>query len=415
MNDKDSRINTDQSSREHKTYPANIYTINNQSITGMDIFDAIRDGQTGDAVLFSKIFRNSLRFDHRAGEWYIYDQNQHHWRKDITRIALSSVGNTLATLYLHEANQQEKRSVEAKENKLLDVARLADQVRANLIVRVNDINSSIQYRQEILELAASGPNSLGISGEEWDRNPRLLACRNGVVNLIDGSLSNGKYNDFISLSTPIKWSSITHQPEKWSHFISTVTCGNMDNIRRIQRIIGAAISYSAQDPITVINIQDDYLKNTFFKTLKTVLGDLVSHLGFGKGPFAKICNPKGKRIIWEHLTPSNYKQVVSTLKSMILSITEGELSGKCHLPHFILTTRDDIPELIEELCDIGRNWNLVDFYDNNCMPDDGTLEEDLKAEASEILAWIVQGCVDLAIVRSQLSQSSSKKGQTTEH
>ena len=121
----------------------------------MDIFDAIREGQTGDAVLFSKIFRNSLRFDHKAGEWYIFDQNQHHWRKDITRIALSSVGNTLATLYLHEANQQGKRSVEAKENKLQDLARLADQVRANLIVRVNDINSSVQYRQEILELAAS--------------------------------------------------------------------------------------------------------------------------------------------------------------------------------------------------------------------------------------------------------------------
>lgn len=55
-----------------------------------------------------------MRFDHKAGEWYIFDQNQHHWRKDITRIALSSVGNTLATLYLHEANQQENEALRLK-------------------------------------------------------------------------------------------------------------------------------------------------------------------------------------------------------------------------------------------------------------------------------------------------------------
>lgn len=415
MNGRDSRIDTDNTSGDLKICPANIYTINNQDITGMDIFDAIREGQTGDAILFSKIFRNNLRYDHKSGEWYIYNQDQHHWRKDVTRIALSSVGNTLATLYLHEANQQGKRSNEAREKNLPDAARIADQMRANLIVRVNDINASVQYRQEILELAASGPNSLGISGEEWDRNPKLLACSNGVVNLLDGSLNNGKHNDFIRLATPITWCSIMHQPATWSAFISTITSDNQNEIRRLQKILGAAISCSANDPVTVIYTQNDFQKNTFFKTLKTVLGDLVSHLGFGKGPFAKICNPGGKRIIWEHLTPSNCEQVISTVKGMILSITEGELAGKCHLPHFILSVRNDTPQLVAELDSIGRNCNRITFVDNNCMPDNGKLENDLKAEASEILAWIVQGCVDWTIVRSQFSQASTKRGHSTEH
>lgn len=59
MNDKDSRINTDQSSGEHKTYPANIYTINNQSITGMDIFDVSEKARQVTLFLFIKIFRSS--------------------------------------------------------------------------------------------------------------------------------------------------------------------------------------------------------------------------------------------------------------------------------------------------------------------------------------------------------------------
>jgi hypothetical protein len=78
----------------------------------------------------------------------------------------------------------------------------------------------------------------------------------------------------------ITWCSIMHQPQR-SAFISQLPRQQKES-QKAAEILGAAISCSANDPVTVNLYADDFQKNTFFKTLKTRPRRSAFSIGFGK-------------------------------------------------------------------------------------------------------------------------------------
>ena len=47
-------------------------------------------------------------------------------------------------------------------------------------------------KQNVLTLAAAGDGSLGITGEEWDADPWVIGCPNGVVRFENRRASAGQ-------------------------------------------------------------------------------------------------------------------------------------------------------------------------------------------------------------------------------
>jgi len=61
---------------------------------------------------------------------------------------------------------------------------------------------TLRRRRNVLEFAKAGRDLLGISGDEWDADPWKLGCPNGVIDLRDGSFSEGKPEDYIKTRRP---------------------------------------------------------------------------------------------------------------------------------------------------------------------------------------------------------------------
>ena len=64
---------------------------------------------------------------------------------------------------------------------------------------------SLHRKKNILKLAVAGQHSLGITGDEWDLDPYLLACKNGVIDLKTGGFRPGKPEDYIKTFAPAEW------------------------------------------------------------------------------------------------------------------------------------------------------------------------------------------------------------------
>jgi len=67
-----------------------------------------------------------------------------------------------------------------------------------LLKRIKQLHT-LDGKGSIITLARSGRNSLGITGNEWDPDPLLLGCRNGVIDLKSGIFRAGSPDDFINL------------------------------------------------------------------------------------------------------------------------------------------------------------------------------------------------------------------------
>lgn len=372
-------------------FPANIYTVNGVQITGNDIIMALENGQAGDAKLFSKIFQNTYRYDHSSREWWVFEGP--HWVKDTTRKALTSIG-ILTKIYEEEANKQIMFEKEALESNHKHIACIANKRHANLIIRANELKS-LHYREEILKLSSSGHESLGLTGEEWDRNPWYLSCSNCVINLQDGNSFPGKPHDFIRTFSPVGWQGLDFNTPAWSGFIQKLF-KDPDESLRFKRTIGRLIAgFHTENAIVVVQTDDEFVKSILFRTFKSIFGNYVSHLGLSSkhNLLSALCNPAGKRFIWEYIHPENKSEVIKAVSSIIHSTTEGDLAGKCSPPHVILIM-NPCEKYLSNIAQLGRqiysfNLALPDNYHKDLF-----LAEKFQNELPGILAYFVKGCID---------------------
>jgi putative DNA primase/helicase len=68
------------------------------------------------------------------------------------------------------------------------------------------------YRLNVIYLSAVGNNSLGISGDEWDQHPYLIACQNGIIYLRNDQFRDGRQDDYIKQSALRNGSVMMSQP-----------------------------------------------------------------------------------------------------------------------------------------------------------------------------------------------------------
>ena len=137
--------------------------------------------------------------------------------------------------------RQSARRVNATKNSQAEKAKDGEKLEKDLIKRIHDLNF-LNRRKNVLNMAASGDDSLAIHGDEWDRDAYLLGCSNGVINLRPGKRQDGRPDDYILKASPTEWKGLDHPCKLWERFLLDIFDGNQDLCSYMKRLFGYAIS-----------------------------------------------------------------------------------------------------------------------------------------------------------------------------
>ncbi len=156
------------------------------------------DGDIGNGCLFADFYRDAARFVHERGCWYVYDGRA--WRADPGGLRAMELCKALAALLTLLAERLER----------------ADQ-RDACMKRARRWHSR-RTRETILKDAA-GVNCLRMA--DFDRDPWLLNCENGTLDLRTRAFREHRPGDFMTLVAGAAYDPQA-RCERWERFIQEI-------------------------------------------------------------------------------------------------------------------------------------------------------------------------------------------------
>ncbi len=395
---------------DHDAIPSNSECLSEENKTA-----ALYRGDDGSAGLFVDQFRDKFCFDHAAQRWHFFSGNT--WELDRKNKALASISKIIP-LYMREAEKQAKLKHRAiAEERDSDGKKHAESEKA-LLSRIKAMQNA-KVKTGILTLAAAGENSLGITGEEWDADPWVLGCPNGVINLKIGKCRPGAPYDYIKTITRAEWQGIDALCPTWDRFISEVFDGDAEVIKYIQTLLGYCLI--GDTPLHIFPIlwgRGRNGKGTLLETIKYVLDDYAykaeaemllaqKNPKSASGHNSAVIALRGQRVVWTSETDEGRKLSAARVKEYAGGDTlSGRAAyGRDHVEFepahqlFLLTNHKPVVSASDYA--IWQRIHLIPFELSfvaepkaaNERQVDYDLPEKLKAEASGILAWMVRGCL----------------------
>jgi putative DNA primase/helicase len=384
--------------------------------TPEELFEAASSEQDGDAALFVKLYRSCLAYDHSSGKWYEWAGN--YWKEDLLNEPVAAV-EAVTELYEKEAKRLSWASITAAKAGRDDEAKKAESRRKVFLRKISCLQK-LPWKLSVLQLAASGKDSLGITGEEWDREPWVLPCINGVVNLKDGSFRPGRPEDYFKTVCPTEWKGLDEPARAWEDFQRTIT--DDEDLPDFKcRLYGSTMPGMVIE--RVLSIFDgpggQNGKGTELEGLHAILGPLAGPIPSElllkqdrpqnpDAPTASIMALRGKRIVWASETERG--RAFNTQKVKWLTgadtLTGRDPYGKRQVTfppsHSVFLLTNDKPSVPASDHAFWERVVLIKFpftfKDKPSGPNerqkDANLIEKLKAEASGILAWLVRGCLE---------------------
>lgn len=385
-------------------------------ITTRFISDCLYANERGDGVLYAALHRGKFTFNKTSGAWYSW--RGHHWDFDIMGEAQSAV-EAAVLRYLTAADDlaEKIKKAEAEDNK--DFAKKLKDHQERFFKRAKRLRS-VSGAQNCLNWAHHVESALSIRGDEFDRDPWLLACDNGVIELSTGRFRPGRPADALTKAAPHEWRGIDHPARDWENALRDIFGGDQELIDFIQRVFGYGITGLSNEHIfLVLHGEGRNGKGTLVETLKYVLGDLSKPIQSellldqksarsSAGPSPDIMALKGLRLAFASETDDNRRFSASKVKWL----TGGDsLTGRnphdkyettFEPTHLLCLLTNNLPHAPGDDFAFWQRLHLVQFKyrfvdhpkTENERPRDKKITEKLKAEASGILAWLVRGCIE---------------------
>jgi len=407
-----------------------------RKLESQDILSCLCRGEDGDADLFTELNRNHFCFDVNAGRWCVF--SGHHWQRDDLAESRQAVERVIDA-YGNEANRQATARIEAVKTGRTEEAKKYQKLEDDLMKRIHALQT-IARKENVLTLARTGKSSLAVRGDIWDKDPWVLGCKNGVIDLKTGFLRPGRPSDYIKTVSPVEYRGLDEPATIWERTIKEI-CGDYADLPDyLHRLLGYSITGLSNWHIYPIfyGPQGRNGKGTILETLKFVLGDLA-HKGNSETLLESRNSPRrgsadadtlafrGKRIIWASETNEGRKLNVSRIKELCGGDTlnaravYGRDPVEFQPTHLLILLTNERPSAPAEDSALWERIHLVPFdvrfVDNpigkNERPVDRDLLEKLKAEAPGILSWLVRGC--LKWQESGIKRPDSVQNATTEY
>ncbi len=390
---------------------------------GMELEEALDNNEMGDARLFIKAYRDRLCYDHAFGKWFVWAE--HFWREDKTHEALAALGLIVA-YYAERAQYWFRKSMSAEQEGVAASAKeRADAFRR----RVWALQTTTKCKN-VLTLAVAGENSLGLTGEEWDKDPRLLAFPNGVLELGVGKVvfRAGRPRDYARTIIPTIWpdKGLEEPAPLWERFLWEIFDGERRPelagrmVKYMQRLLGYALSGQTNKHVfPILYSHGRNGKGTLLEVIADVLGPLAGPVRAemllvqrlpesSRGPTSDIMSLMGSLICWASETDEGRRLNAGKIKwlcggdTLIGRPPYGKREVSFRPSHTLFLLTNFKPRANGNDYALWQRIHLIpfalSFVDEprleNERPQDKDLHEKLKAEAGGIVAWLVRGWLD---------------------
>ncbi|MGW2559638.1 DNA primase family protein [Streptomyces sp. NPDC001514] len=271
---------------------------------------------------------------------------------------------------------------------------------------------SVHMRNAVTNALAALPGVTlepGTVAETYDRNPNLLAVRNGVIDLRTGELREGRAADCLIKYVDVDYDAESTAP-RWEQFLAEVFPNDHEMPAYIRRMVGYGVTgHTKEQFFAVLHGGGANGKSVFLNVLERVFAAYSARcsfnvfLGEAKRGGPEIEPLKGARLALASET--NRSAVLST--AAIKEATGGDRltvnpkyrDAYTFLPQcLILLATNYRPQIRDADHGTWRRVKVIDFdarFDG-AQRDSGLEDRLVDAEAAGILAWAVRGAVEWA-------------------
>jgi putative DNA primase/helicase len=386
------------------------------------VIKCLRKNELGDGELFKRLYSDRFIFNKAADSWMEWNGQQ--WIMDTMNNASAAVEGVVR-LYEQEAirlskeiGKMESENIELSKGKSKPSDPLSE-LRKELNNRIHNLRT-VAKRQNCLTFAHTSENPLSIKGDEIDKKPWMLPCKNGVINLKTGELEVGKQKDFLLKSSPVSWRGIEEPCPVWEQTLLEIFSDNQEVVDCFQRVCGyAMIGKVIQSLLIVMTGKGRNGKSLLVETISKTLGPLAcairsemlldqGRVSNPSGPSPDIMSLRGLRMAFASETDDGCKISPSRVKWLTGNDTitgrnphdKHDVSFKPSHTLFLLTNHK--PHAPAEDFAFWERVILFPFklsyVDRPPRTDDerradSKLPEKLEEELSGILTWMVRGCL----------------------
>jgi putative DNA primase/helicase len=270
------------------------------------------------------------------------------------------------------------------------------------------LSSENENRIGAMVRMAQSESGVPVMPDQLDRNPYLLNCPNGTLELKTGKRREHRREDLITTLVPVAYDPNATCP-LFEAFLERIMGGNTELVRYLQRITGYALTGDVgEKAIFFLYGEGNNGKTTFLEVIRDVLGDYAGQVpiqslmskGSGDGIPNDIARLKGLRFV----TSSEAEQGRKLAEARVKQLTGmGKLQARFLYGEYfefdptfkIFMDANYKPEIRGTDPAIWSRIKLLPFT-VEIPPEerDKHLKQKLRAELPGILAWMVRGCLD---------------------
>lgn len=386
-----------------------------------------KDDHKGIGKFFAKTFKDQMRYDRSCKQWYMFDG--HVWIPDICRNYFHALDGLQAVfeeqakkLAINLKKEQHDTGYGGPYSEALIKAGYNPEMPLKLLRERSKQLSDYSYRNTCFKYAESGGEDAGglsINGDEWNKDPYLLGCKNGVINLKTGEFSAGRPEDFITFQTAVNYNPDALCPH-FEKFVREITGNDEDVYNFVRRLFGLSLIGDAniKQYCVFMNGRGRNGKGTLMQTIDRVLGGnyagkidpslLITSKYDAKAAGAEIYALKDKRLVYTEESAEGDKINVPMLKLVTgggyleARIPYDRSYTKFKATHLTFFETNRMPVL--DPSDIGLIHRIIkiDFpftYVDN--PKNATekkinlqMPDILEKESEGILKWLIRGCIE---------------------
>lgn len=261
--------------------------------------------ELGDAELLIDRYKGKYLYDHQTKQWFMW--NGIRFVEDKTDSIVRVPMNELAQLYedalykLNEMSVNEVSELEKEERELseklgnetdeLEQKFLKNELAAiqgnikkanakgknqtkKLADRANQLRT-LTRSQKIVQTASKGIGSLGIPGDEWEKEPTLFVAANGIIDLETGKFLLPRYEQYLKKGSEVPYIGLLQCSDFWENHLQSVFCNNEELMEYFEYCIGASVTglRTNKDIWCAYGPEANNGKSSTFNTILKIVGD----------------------------------------------------------------------------------------------------------------------------------------------